>query len=710
MPKKYYLYLDESGDFDKDTQNPKKKQCLVGGFLCDVEINLDKLKKQVIDCWKTAVPEDAELDNSEIFKKVNHATELVIKGTITQLQCAELHKLIMELAQKNGELVVFENFEKAYIVDSTRTYINILADGVVQLYSKLALENPKDDIELNVIAGYRRDMTCNEIKYIPIEEYTKQLNEKIVINRIKNTLPVTRSNKAPITVRCEDDKGNSALVLCDYICHFYFTRSSACFKEKMQDGSSYSTRLKAMYKEEFMFTLKGDTKKERVYALINDQAYAAALYEICTGKMNPKFLPIVIDNLSSLSEKAIRNHLNALSDYLNTIIASLRDYELGLSFIESAEKIAFALSDSGRRDPFFEFDILLHKLAIYDHQGKLFEMESLFDKANELLPLIINHAENLDYVLMYYNRYSIYLFDTFQTEKACELIERVITSFAAYELMVSELKDIANSMNFIDGPHNNEFRSINLGKLFGTQVQNICYLMKQGCGTYEQAVEMSDNAIKHLADRKGDLNRQFQYRFAVELANNNYEEAERLLLKGCELNSLQEIMTKKSPPNDAFTWYHVSAFLKALVEAKGKNAKGSGILRQINQSNKWFFLSADTHPCFETCANLGAALYKMGAPIETVSKYYLSAIKSNSAEALCFRLIKLMIAAEYAYILIQNKHVDVASVIGSMKDEIQSLKTEKLMPSILGVVNQAEDIINSKAWDELIPFSHKRLY
>ena len=33
MTKQFYLYLDESGDFDRDLLEEWKNECLVGGFL-----------------------------------------------------------------------------------------------------------------------------------------------------------------------------------------------------------------------------------------------------------------------------------------------------------------------------------------------------------------------------------------------------------------------------------------------------------------------------------------------------------------------------------------------------------------------------------------------------------------------------------------------------------------------------------------------------
>ena len=66
---------------------------------------------------------------------------------------------MLEEAEKYGEFVIFENYNKTRIVNSTLTYINIMADGIVQLAGRLVTEYPEDRVKLNVIAGFRKDTT-----------------------------------------------------------------------------------------------------------------------------------------------------------------------------------------------------------------------------------------------------------------------------------------------------------------------------------------------------------------------------------------------------------------------------------------------------------------------------------------------------------------------------------------------------------------------
>ena len=49
---------------------------------------------------------------------------------------------ILNQAEQMGEFVIFQNYNKARIINSTVTYVNIMADGIVQLLSRLVLENP----------------------------------------------------------------------------------------------------------------------------------------------------------------------------------------------------------------------------------------------------------------------------------------------------------------------------------------------------------------------------------------------------------------------------------------------------------------------------------------------------------------------------------------------------------------------------------------
>ena len=118
MAEKYTLYLDESGDFDRDLEISWKNECLVGGLLVKSSLPLkeEKARQILISSWTKVVPSDMTLSSAQIFKKAKHATEL--KGA----EKSSMVSLVLKEAEKCGEFIVFENFQKTRIINSTLTY------------------------------------------------------------------------------------------------------------------------------------------------------------------------------------------------------------------------------------------------------------------------------------------------------------------------------------------------------------------------------------------------------------------------------------------------------------------------------------------------------------------------------------------------------------------------------------------------------------
>ena len=53
MTKQFYLYLDESGDFDKDLLEAWKNECLVGGLLVkDSPVSDTAIRSVWLKSWK----------------------------------------------------------------------------------------------------------------------------------------------------------------------------------------------------------------------------------------------------------------------------------------------------------------------------------------------------------------------------------------------------------------------------------------------------------------------------------------------------------------------------------------------------------------------------------------------------------------------------------------------------------------------------------
>lgn len=75
MTKQFYLYLDESGDFDKDLLEAWKNECLVGGLLVkDSPVSDTAIRSVWLKSWKKIFPDDKNLSEEAVLKKIRHST------------------------------------------------------------------------------------------------------------------------------------------------------------------------------------------------------------------------------------------------------------------------------------------------------------------------------------------------------------------------------------------------------------------------------------------------------------------------------------------------------------------------------------------------------------------------------------------------------------------------------------------------------------
>jgi len=76
-----------------------------------------------------------------------------------------------EIRNIPAHIVIFENAELLDFKDDKLLYLNIMAEGIINLLEKLSLEKP-EPVELNVIAAVRRDLEIDDDKtVIEMQEY-----------------------------------------------------------------------------------------------------------------------------------------------------------------------------------------------------------------------------------------------------------------------------------------------------------------------------------------------------------------------------------------------------------------------------------------------------------------------------------------------------------------------------------------------------------
>lgn len=197
--KVFKLYLDESGDFEKDHQlKAEYRPSLVGGLLFEQQA----ISKQ------DAIQILFEQNKQTNFHSIDESGNNII-NVLKRLKDYDIQK------------VVYENKERLLVIDSTTTYLNILAEGLVRTMLRLSVKEGK--VKFKIIIATRKDVTKGH-GIIHVEEYHKRLKERIIIGLARNEL--TSKLLPDFELIFEKAEHNYYLMLADVICNSYLTQTA----------------------------------------------------------------------------------------------------------------------------------------------------------------------------------------------------------------------------------------------------------------------------------------------------------------------------------------------------------------------------------------------------------------------------------------------------------------------------------------------------
>ncbi|MCR5033221.1 MAG: hypothetical protein K6A92_10200 [Lachnospiraceae bacterium] len=499
--KKYYLYVDESGDFEKDGENLQKNPSLVGGLL-----------------WaRDDMPDDADFcrETAAVFGEDNHATELTPE---------EKGKLVYALLKKAKEFpvefVIFENDARARILSGTQTYLTVITEGVLQLLKKLVILED-EPVELEVVAGFKKDtslpITASFTEgYIERDAYQKRLDEKLAIEKAKAGAADIQRSK--VSVRLADDKRNDILVVCDYICNFRYTNPARAFSVPIEEeGKTLTVReaLNPLYKEGYIFPLFHTREDDHVLRMVQDGFYADALFEAMSGTMTKANRDLIRESFGKNGKEEIHRQLNSLIGYIGQLVSSRENEELTGKVLEEAEALHTFLQEKDKEDLWFYLDLQLYRLAYLDYREEDEALEKLFDRLEPMIADYTARRLDMDFLLIYYTRKAVYLQNCFRYEESCSVCDNM-------ELLVGMVEEALRKNDLIS--LSGEAKSDALGKILGTRLQAEIALCMQGRLSYEEAAETSERAMKQFS-YASDLHRQEQYRAQLEAVAGHFEQA-----------------------------------------------------------------------------------------------------------------------------------------------------------------------------------------
>ena len=225
----FELYLDESGKFINEDKAITPS--LIGGLL----VRKDDLSlKKADDIMKEAIKNvpGNYVHINDISKK-----DLKLSGKVAV-------DIMQKIKNIPAYVVIFSNKELLDFKDDKLLYLNIMAEGIINLLEKLSLEK-SDAIELNVVAAVRRDLKINDNRtIIEIDEYSTRIKERIYMKMAEKNLFLSKNCK--VNFKLSSARTNPKLMLADVVCNSKLTLNSSKFNDEQKqilnnifDSSNY---------------------------------------------------------------------------------------------------------------------------------------------------------------------------------------------------------------------------------------------------------------------------------------------------------------------------------------------------------------------------------------------------------------------------------------------------------------------------------------
>ncbi len=504
--RKFELYLDESGSFidEESSLSPS----LIGGIL---------VKKDELTIEKAQLIMQTAL--SKVDGKYVHINDIAQKDK--KLAGKVAVDIIQEIVKMQSRIVIFENNELLDFKDDKLLYLNIMAEGIINLLEKLSLENP-EPVELNVIAAVRRNLEIDDDKtVIEMEEYSKRIKEKIYIKIAEKDLFLSKNCK--VNFELSSARKNPKLMLSDVVCNARLTRNSSKFNEEQKQY------LESIFdKSKYVFNVfrTNIQKKLSEYLIQNNIVDAIFLLnEVDDEKTKKELITLIATNINNMPTSNLRIQLELLSLKIRSIIDVQRNLLLCEKFLLNLQQnIMPKIKVKGFIINKLKIDISLYLLTIYTHQGNNIKSKEQIQISENELKNISGSWEFLEYYYILKIRQAIYYNTCFKNNKTIEVLTVAVEKFENVLNAMQEIEEFGN------------MKSDMIAKAVGTRLQSYTNLITPNLDEntkkqyYENAVKDSEFAISQFVS-ESDKRRQYQYRCMLELSVGNFDDAVRFLMK-----------------------------------------------------------------------------------------------------------------------------------------------------------------------------------
>lgn len=435
--KRYCLYLDESGNFLEDPGDKEAPPSLVGGVFGEASV----FSKEKARAFLAQLANDPELQamSPGCPLAVNHCEELP-----DGLKVPVRLRVIRWCVHQGMEFVFFQSDVKVQIVDSTRTYLNFLAEGLIDLLAHLSY---RGDAKLTVCIGRRVDTAAYEQnprmgkQSIREEEYRNLIQARIAIARARRLFDETNQISCEITF--DRDKDNDFLVLSDYVCSCRYTLGYTGgptwkdYEQPADDGRSRRTVLEEIFQDRGRrFGLSEGRLQKDVRRSLSNRDWGDALFlALSQGEPDQDMEAELQESFQSYDDHGQRTQMDLFFHLVSHLLHARDSTSKELDSNEVASCLLEAYLRFLDRLPmgmeslrsFCRVNARMYLGTAYNHRGLSGLVKEQLDRCEEALPELLGQQENMDLYYILRNRQAILWQDCFCYDKALKVLDDTIS-------------------------------------------------------------------------------------------------------------------------------------------------------------------------------------------------------------------------------------------------------------------------------------------
>lgn len=524
--KDYYLYLDESGSFEAPGTPNTGRPSIVAGYLTEKAMS--------------------ESEALSLFRKVQESDKTYAPISINPFHGMEEHHrcvytfigdMLRAMVERGMKIVVFGEGRHHYIVNSDRTYLNILADGVVKLTMEL-LAQTDDEVKLHLLYAWRKEMSGsglgNSHQLIDKKEYARRIEERIELGRSRLS-QVNRKRLQPIDPQEGDARKLHRLMLADLIC-----TGLRGGRQKLDAA----TRAYLAEQKNRIFVIEDDAMEQMRRLFIENRIADAIyswylIYEEGSSEADcKKFHDLLEANLKSMSVRSRKLQYDILVHAMGTLIDSRQFVQAEHLSARLEEDLFPFLQEIDCSSDMFYFNKHFYDLTRHTHQGDTAASQREIELCNEILARMPLPLESAGMCTDYRLREIEHLKNTYSYEEALSKLRELEADLTKILAILPYIHPLAKKRE--------DRQSDRLGKVLSSKVQVYSLLLQQGAVYSKEWGTVSDRAFEQFS-QEWDKRRHAQYRAALEYWRGEYEEARHFLARSVGLGeevSFSELLQK----------------------------------------------------------------------------------------------------------------------------------------------------------------------